>query len=271
MRSFTSATVVAFAVASIAAAHGPQIQITSEGGKIVTREVFLDGPYDSVLADPKSVYVIPLLPSGTLPNQQWFSRPNIEESAPGVPAFNSGPGIAYGIGSTFSSGFSFRLNFIDGLKFWNGTGFVDPGSEEIQAFRGSSTTPSASATTSDSGPFGGIDFPAIASGYSGDAHNSASFRLLGDGASPTSGGDDGVYLLSLQLASTDPGLATSDPYYFVLHKNESLSTALVAARSLGFSADRVQVVPEASSFVMSGLAMGGLTMALATMKRRQQA
>jgi hypothetical protein len=249
-------------VAPVAWGHGPQLQITNDNGKIVTREVFLDEPY-APLSSPKSVYVIPMLPSAG----QFFTRPNDEEAAPGVPAYNSGPGLAFGLGSTFTAGFNFRLTFTDGLKFWDGAGFVDPGLEQIQAFRGSFSNPSASAVTSDVGPFETLNFSTIRTGYADSAHGSASFRLLGDGVSPTSSSDDGIYLLSLQLSSTDPNLSPSDPYFFLLYKNVPLGDALRVAGTLGISSAQVQVVPEAGSLAFAGVASVG---ALWVAYRRRQ-
>jgi hypothetical protein len=243
--------------------HGPQLQITSNNGKIVTREIFLDEPY-APLSAPKSVYLIPLLST----SGQYFSRPNDEEAAPGVPAFNSGPGLAFGLGATFNSGFNFRLTFTDGLKIWDGSSFVDPGLEQIQAFRGSFSNPSATAVTSDTGPFASLNFPTIAAGYAESSHNSASFRLLGDGISPTAASDDGVYLLSLQLQSTDPNLAPSDPYYFVLYKNAPIAEALAATRALKVSSADVQVVPEAGSLVFGMIGLCGAAVVMARRSRR---
>lgn len=246
--------------AGAALAHGPQLQINNEDNKIITREIFLDGDYNP-LTDPKSVYVIPLLPTSGI----YFSRPNQAELSPGVPEFVSGPGLAYGLGKTFQAGSNFRLSFTDGAKLWNGTEFVDPGSEQFQIYRGSASNPSATATSTDSGPFAGIDFAAISATYNEEAHSSAGIRLLGDGVNPTASSQDGVYLLSLQLSSTQAGLAASDPYYFVLYKNVGVDVALSAAGSLGYDSSRVQAiaaVPEASSLVMVGMAslvLGGLS------------
>ena len=43
-----------------ASAHGPQIQITNDNNKIVTRALHQDGDYSLALTAPKSVYVMPL-------------------------------------------------------------------------------------------------------------------------------------------------------------------------------------------------------------------
>jgi hypothetical protein len=158
------------------------------------------------------------------------------------------------------------LNLVDGLKFWNGSTWVDPGSEQIQAYRGSEIAPTASATTSDSGPFASMNFSNIAANYAANAHSSVSYRLLGDGVSGTAPSDDGIYLLSMQLSSNQPGLASSDTFYFVLYKNVGRSEALEAVQSLGVSPSAVQVVPEVGSMTLMGLA--GLTMVGAVLRKR---
>ena len=154
------ATTVGLACASAAFAHGPQIQITNDGGKIVTRELFVEQPYDQVLSSPKSVYVIPLSPSAVAGGTEWYARPNQSVTAGlGLPTYVSGPGIAYGYGSTYNAatntgtttfpvGSHFTLGLTDGLKRWNGSAFVDPGAEQLQAFRFSNNQVVASATTS---------------------------------------------------------------------------------------------------------------------------
>ena len=68
--------------------------------------------------------------------------------------------------------------------------------------------------------------------YNSGAHSGASFRLLGDGISPTAPSDDGVYLLSMTYSSSQVGLNDSDPFYFVLHKNASATDVAAAVNSL---------------------------------------
>src|SRR5205809_8099819 len=76
-----------------AIAHGPQIQITNDGGKIVTRQLIADGPYSNSLTAVKSVYVTPLLDF----NGVWYLPPNssIAPILVGL-AFPSGVGFACG-------------------------------------------------------------------------------------------------------------------------------------------------------------------------------
>src|SRR5262245_35974904 len=96
-RTVIYCTTVAASTAAASAparAHGPQIQLTGESGKIVPRRLILDGPYSTTLTPPTSVYVMPLAESGAV----WYSRPNGHLLPSGLPEFFSGPGFAYGFG-----------------------------------------------------------------------------------------------------------------------------------------------------------------------------
>lgn len=247
--------------ASIASAHGPQIQITNDSGKIVTRNLILDGPYSTSLTSPKSVYVMPALDFSGV----WYSRPNQAiDPILLTPSFPSGPGFAYGYDladggpQAFETGGVFSVTFTAGLKRWNGATFSDAGVTELKAFRGSDptiSTPAANfATTTDAGPFDSLSMAAIAAGYGADGaevHGSLRFALLGDGSSPTSGSPDGVYLVSFQLSSSQAGLNPSDPYFFVLNKNAAWSTVESAVNSLGIAPSLQQwAVPEPASCVL---------------------
>jgi hypothetical protein len=262
MRALTFALALSAALAaSPAIAHGPQLQITNDDGKIVTRQVILEEPYSSSLTSPKSVYVMPLLEFGGA----WYSRPNNIPSAtiPGAPEYPSGPGFAWGYDmvdggpQAFVEGSVLSVSFTDGLQRWNGTtSFVDAGDTQLKAFRGSnaniSSPPENFAITSDGAPFDSVSLAAIAANYEPGAHGSLRFALLGDGASPTSASPDGVYLVSMQLGSTQAGLSASDPYYFVLHKNAPMQQVQGAVKSLGFPSELVQwVVPEPTCVVFT--------------------
>jgi hypothetical protein len=269
MRAPMVALALSTALASLTAqAHGPQIQITNDNGKIVTRRLILDGPYSHSLTQPKSVYVMPLLDFESV----WYSRPNHDiDPITHLPAFPSGPGLAYGYDladggpQAFAAGSILSVGFTDGLKLWNGAAFTDAGATELKAFRGSNVniaTPAANfAITSDTGPFDSVSLAAVAAGYGSEGaevHSSLRFALLGDGSSPNSGSPDGVYLLGLQLSSTQASLSASESYYFVLHKNTTPSAIEDAVQSLGFAASAVQYVPEPSGGVL--LAMGSGSM-----------
>lgn len=260
-------TVIAIATVGLpASAHGPQIQITNDDGKIVAREVVIEEPYSNLLTPQKSVYVMPVLPLGSV----WYSRPNTAiDPILNQPAYPSGPGFAYGYDmadggpQAFQAGSLLSLGFTDGLKLWNGVAFADAGATQLKAFRGSNaeiTTPDPNfAVTSDIGPFDNLSLPAVAADYSSEVHNSLRFALLGDGTSSTSSSPDGVYLLSMQVSSTQSGLAPSDPYYFVLNKNAPWSTVADAVNSLGIGPLEQQwLVPEPGACVLAFAAIAGM-------------
>ena len=231
-------------------AHGPQIQTTNDAGKIVSREIVDASDYDTVLTDPKQVYVMPLAKVASV----WRAQPDS--------AFIGWPGFAYGFGydattnpEPFPVGSKFVLGFIDGLKSWNGSAFADAGASEAEAYRGTSVAPSALARTSDSGPFASLEFPGGAgisyASEGSEVHNTVNYRMLGDGNSDTSFLPDGIYLLSMQLSSSDQSIAASDPFYFMLTKNGA-SDLEEAIAWLPIDSSLVQViVPEPSMLSIS--------------------
>jgi hypothetical protein len=263
MRAHTCALAISAALAaSPASAHGPQIQITNDNNKIVTRELLLEEPYSASLTPRKSVYVMPLREFGGV----WYSRPNNVSSAtiPGAPEYPSGPGLAWGYDTidggpqAFAEGSVLSVAFTDGLQRWNGTMFADAGATQLKAFRGSNANvtspPENFAITSDAAPFDSVSLAAIAANYEAGAHGSLRFALMGDGASPSSTSADGVYLVAQQLGSTQSQLNPSDPFYFVLHKNAAMQDIVAAVQSLGVAPALVQwVVPEPS-----GVAFGAM-------------
>jgi hypothetical protein len=212
-----------FLITTPVLAHGPQMQITIDGGKIVTREVFADEPY-TPFAPEQWLYHFNMAQRALGDaNDGWYAQPSA------ATAF-TGPGIATELGG-FATGSVISLRFTDGLKIWNGSAFVDPGAEQIEAFRGLPKV--AGAISSDGGPFNSFAFTAIAN--SEHEHKTARFRLLGDGAGSNTPSDDGMYLIAMQLATDQPGVDASHPFYFLLNKNaspEHQTQALAAATAL---------------------------------------
>lgn len=271
-------TLFAALAAATCHAHGPQIQITNDNNKIVTRRLLLDGPYSNSLTAPKSVYVMALLAVDGV----WYSRPNNEiDPITQLPAFPSGPGLAYGYDladggpQEFAADSVLSIGFTDVLKLWDGATFTDAGATELKAFRGSNpniTSPAANfAVTSDSSPFDSVSLPAVAASYGSDGaevHNSIRFALLGDGISPTSASSHGVYLLSLQISSTQAGLEPSDEYFFLLHKNAATEAIVDAVGALGFAPSQVQWVPEPASLL--SLAIGAASCSLPRLRQQRR-
>jgi hypothetical protein len=255
---------------AVARAHGPQIQTTLTGGKIVTRRIVDDANYHTALTNPTTVYAMPL----ALYQGVWRAQPDggLEPDMV-TPSYVGWPGFAYGFGydattnpEPFPVGSKFVLGFTAGLKSWNGAAFVDAGVTEAEAYRGSSAAPSALAKTGDTGPFASLMFPGGA-GVSfategADVHNSVHYRMVGDGTSITSPLADAVYLLSMQLSSTDSTVGGSDPFHFVLSKGVAPATVQAAIASLGVDPSRVQAIPEPASGALAALALLGPALAL---------
>jgi hypothetical protein len=239
-------------------AHGPQIQLTAENGKIVTRQVMIDDY--TPITPTTSIYVLPVANV----SNQWLVQP------PGTAG--AGPGIAVGVGFVdaashpFKSG-AYTTSLIDGLKKWNGVSFVDAGDAQLQLYKTVSGNP-LTATTTDAGPFESITYNLNVT--SEEAHTGMGFRFLGDGVSSTSALADGVYLLSLKASNMT--LEESAPFYFMLPHGvtpaEAGAATLAFAQQQGIGAGAIQAmtaIPEPASMALITTAIGGC---LAVRRRR---
>lgn len=249
---YAIATILFSALGMASYAHGPQIQITREGDTIVTREIVLDGPYNT-LTPPKSAYVMPVLQF----NGAWYTRANAATDALGLPLYYSGPGLAYGLGQTFEVGSTLGLSFSAGLRKWDGASFVDASATQLEAFRGSNASPSAVARTTDSAPFGSLTLNALETGYDDEAHGTIRYRLLEESSPSNVESPDGVYLATLKITSTQAGVLPSSDIHFVLHKNAAANDLTSAILSLNLPAQSIQYVPEpfATGLVFAVLGM----------------
>ncbi|WP_428308644.1 PEP-CTERM sorting domain-containing protein [Lacipirellula sp.] len=245
---FALAAALIAAAASPLHAHGPQIQLTAEAGKIVTRQVLID---DYVPVSPAtSLYVLPVVNVSS----QWLVQP------PGTAG--SGPGIAVGVGFVDAASHPFKTgnyttSIVDGLKKWNGASFVDAGVTQLQLYKTVSGNP-LTATTADVGPFASLAYSLSVTDE--EAHTGMGYRFLGDGSSNTSTLADGVYLLSLKVSAA--GLTDSAPFYFVLPKgvtpSEAGAATLAFAQQQGIAAGAIQAmtaIPEPASLALAGLAL----------------
>ena len=84
------------------------------------------------------------------------------------------------------------------------------------------------------------------------------FAFLGDGVSLDSPVQEGLYLATLQVSSSQADLEASDPYYFLLDNGGAPGDISAAVSSLGLSASQVQYVPEPASWGAFGCGLIGL-------------
>jgi hypothetical protein len=238
------------AIAAQSQAHGPQMQITVDSGKITTRNVMIN-TY-APLTDEKSVYVMPLKSVADIDfPTSWRAFPDAN------PANPFGPGAAYGVGSTFPTNSTLTLSFLDELKVWNGASFVSAGATELAALR--TSNPGSASLAGNAAFSGGPDLTAevaIGASYTEDAHASVTYVILGNGVSPAALVADGVYLATLGWSSSDPLVSPSDPFYYVLNKGPA-TQLMSAIGSLGFDSASVQylTIPEPSALVLAALGM----------------
>jgi len=259
------------AVASSATAHGPQIQITSDNNKIVTRQLQPGNSYSSTngLTTPASVYVLPV--KSVLFNGNPIARVQPID----IEVF--GPGFTYGYDQSvpmpgplkFTAGLELH---VEGLQIWNGTSFVDTGAGKEQlGIRQSSSNVLADTHKTVMG--GNVDVPIpISAPYPADAHSSVRYQLLGDGLSETTASRDGIYLVTLELSGTQttPSLLPSDTFYYILSKNVDYNALTNAVSSFAakqnIAANRVQyapgVIPEPSAIVLAGIGIIAATIRL---------
>jgi hypothetical protein len=211
----------------------------------------------------------PSRPSGPGVTWQYDATAVVPTSFTGTPAPVAGTGwslsgVTSGPALPTLSGTRFGLKFVDGLKLWNGSDFVDPGTEQLQVFTGDATQPfnanTAQVVTTDTIVPGAeptlTPVNPIGTTWSNSAHNSWSYRLLGDGTSPAAPSDDGIYLARFIVTSTAlaPGTSTpigaSDPVYLIMAKNTPIDAAMGVAGTLGFAPSQVQLlVPEPAALV----------------------
>ncbi|MBX3390143.1 MAG: hypothetical protein KF691_11915 [Phycisphaeraceae bacterium] len=140
------------------------------------------------------------------------------------PNFTSSPGFDSLVGA-FQGGSQIGFNIRKALRKWNGSAFpagaVGIPPETIQIKLGPAANTRVTPMTDQLVP--GFSL-AVSSGGSttGEFHHHPGFTLL-DPAS------DGLYLLELELWSTQAGLATSEPYWMVFSQNASEDDLQVAA------------------------------------------
>jgi hypothetical protein len=156
----------------------------------------------------------------TVPSSRVF----ITEFGLEFPSYTDNPGIDSLVGA-FQGGSQIGFNIRKALRKWDGTQFplgpegIPP--EQIQIQLGPAVNTAVTPLTDVLVP--GFSLSVSNGGNNiGEYHHHPGFTLL-DPAS------DGIYLLEMELWSTQPGLATSPPYWELFGQNASMSDLQTAA------------------------------------------
>ncbi len=133
--------------------------------------------------------------------------------------FADDPGFGALSGSGLPAGSQIGFNVLDDLLYWDGTGPVQfgpvPDEEQLRIRFGFQNRYVGTST----GTQAGFNFESVGAG--GTVHRHISFFLLGrDGNSTPASVDgvqatNGIYLLNMEITSTAPGLAPSEPIWIV--------------------------------------------------------
>jgi hypothetical protein len=212
-----------FVPLSIATAHEGDVAIQVIDSKIVVGDWIVDG----VSLEPCPVFAGRFNDTGADPN--WTDEPGFD-SAAGTWAYPSSVGF----------------NILDSVRIWDGSDFSELASQQIKLTYGSQSA--VTPTT-----------PSIVSGFSiGVSSNGAWHRHLGLELLDTTyvGGfaADGIYLLTMELFSSDSSIAKSDTFYLVLRQDENSTDGIGTYEQLEAAVAHLESVPEPGTLVMLGVA-----------------
>jgi hypothetical protein len=155
------------------------------------------------------------------------------------PGFDSPPG-------TFPAGTSVGFSIVDSLRLWDGSDFETIPAETMSVRFGSALGPVTTPIV-----------PGIVDGFSlnvaadGSWHRHFDFVLGSPAAS-------GIYLLAMQLHSSDPGIGASEPFYIVFNQND---TELVHDAAIGYMLATTAAVPEPGYRAITIVAVLGVVLA----------
>ncbi len=170
------------------------------------------------------------------------------------PGFDSQP--------IFTPGTRIGFNILEPLKIWNGSGFdsLNPATQEVMGISFNFGLPTGTVfRLTSTGFVAGFD---IAVNSAGEWHRHLTFTLSGPGGNFTIDPTAGIYLLEMELYSTDTSLTTSEPFWIVFNSGGSAFETQHEDATLWVESN---LVPEPTTGLM--LAAVG---ALAMLRRRQR-
>lgn len=209
---------------------------------------------DSVLAQVSGSDVLPTISAGKLVTGAHLDATGADVSNvrvfgyslqldPGDPYYTQDPGFNAPAGA-LPAGSVFGYRIIGGLKYWNGSNAVNlsapPSGESMLYNFGTNNR----TITGSSGDQAGFNIGTVAANGSIHKHLNAFLQGSNGNSDPTLGGtfSTGVYNTTVRLISTAPGIAESDPVYFLYDNgvgNLALDRAKFQLRNLNAPGSRL--------------------------------
>lgn len=171
------------------------VEVSVEGGKIVTGLVDLDTPGNPVVTGVRVF-------SGA-----FGEAPNLTDD----PGFNA-KGNTTQSPAPFAPGTLMAFDIVDALREWDGNDFDLIADETLTIFLG--FNPDITTPPMADGVVSGFNF--VAAGSTGGFHQHFNYFL-------DAPAQDGVYRLALRLRASGGAVASSDPFYIVLRQGNSAS------------------------------------------------
>lgn len=199
--------------------------------------------------------------SGGLVSQSVFeSRFNdtgVDTNWTNEPGFDSEQGTW-----TYPSMISF--NILDTLRVWDGSDFDSAASQQIGISYSSHTAYTPITPSVLAGFAIGVD-------SNGAWHRHLGFELLDSSVAPGAFAADGIYLLKMELLSSDPLVSKSDPFYIVFQQEENYLDGGIGSEAqheaaAEYVSTHLVSAPEPGTAVLAAI---GLCAAWWGMKRRK--
>jgi hypothetical protein len=208
-----------FAFAGTSDGHEGDVAIKIINNKIVVGDWILDG----VSLEPCPVFAGRFNDTGENPN--WTDEPGFDSAA-----------------NTWPVPSSVSFNILDAVRRWDGSDFDEVASQRIQL-----SYASQSVVTPVT--------PSIVAGFSvGVSSNGAWHRHLGlellDSSYVNGFAEDGIYELTLELLSSNPSIAKSDPFHLVLRQDENSNDGIGTLAQHEAAVAYVESVPEPGTMAM---------------------
>jgi hypothetical protein len=211
--------VAAILAATVASAHEGDVAIQIIDNKIVVGDWIVDG----VSLEPCPVFAGRFNDTGENPN--WTDEPGFDSAK-----------------NTWTYPSSNYFNILGAARLWNGSNINTLASQRIQMSYGGNSI----VSPTDSSVVSGLS---IGVSSDGSWHKHVGFTLV-DSSYTNGFAADGIYVLPLELLSTNASLTKSDPFYIVLRQDEVAGDGIGTLEQCEAAVAYLENVPEPGTIVM---------------------